>query len=64
MQLLAHGSFQQNSLLTLHVVYREGTNKHSQMQKVAFETQNQLTKEVRELEAVGACTAAAVWLIC
>lgn len=47
MQLLAHGSFQQSSLLTLHVVYREGSNEHSQVQKVVFETQNRLTKEVQ-----------------
>lgn len=55
MQLLAHGSFRQSSVLTLHVVYREGTNKHNQMQKVVFETPNQLTKEVPGTGRLGAC---------
>lgn len=52
MQLLAYGSFRQSSVLTLHVVYHEGTNKHSQMQKVDFEIPKPADiRSYRELDA-------------
>lgn len=41
------GASNQSSLLTLGVVYGEGSKKHIQTLKVVFETQILLTKEVQ-----------------